>query len=408
MDPRPRPRTLSEVWQAAGRSATHHWDTAYSFFASAKWQWDDLGKLLVLLVVARLIPTGAVWVVVDDTLCHKRGAKVAFGGFVLDPVTSTKGTKNFRFGVHWVVVGLSVHLPFRPDRSFVLPVLWRADRKAGTPGHRTRTALAAELARRVATWLPDRDGWRVGDQAYLNGPVPADRPKNLRMIGPRRWNAAWHRPPEPPGVGRKGRPKVLGERLPSPAEMIDDPNTFRASRITADVGGTTRRVRVQVVPDVRWPSGSKTDPMTVVRVRDVAGEWRDEVLLATGTGVSAAFVIDGYCRRWGIEVAFSESKQLLGLHAPRVRTAASVERAHPRAWFVQTLTVVWYAETGRACPPVHRARPWYRSKAGVSFADMLGALRLPQWELRFSRESADGQSPWEMLDALKHWLAAVR
>ena len=58
-----------------------------------------------------------------------------FGGFFLDAVASTKKKKNFRFGVNWVVVGLAVHLPFRPDRCFCLPVLWRAYRKKGTEGH---------------------------------------------------------------------------------------------------------------------------------------------------------------------------------------------------------------------------------------------------------------------------------
>ncbi|HEX4609538.1 MAG TPA: hypothetical protein VH092_15170 [Urbifossiella sp.] len=33
----PGPRTLSEVWQATGRAAEHHWDTAYALFASAGW-----------------------------------------------------------------------------------------------------------------------------------------------------------------------------------------------------------------------------------------------------------------------------------------------------------------------------------------------------------------------------------
>jgi hypothetical protein len=182
----PGPRTISEVWQATGRAAEHHWDRAYALFASAAWDWDDLGKVLLLLVVARLIPTGVIWVVVDDTLCHKRGAKVAFGGFFLDAVHSTRKRKAFRFGVNWVVVGLAVHLPFRPDRCFTLPVLWRAYRKKGTAGHRTRTALAAELARRVADWLPDRDCWLVGDNAYLNKTVLGERPGNLRVIGPMR------------------------------------------------------------------------------------------------------------------------------------------------------------------------------------------------------------------------------
>ncbi|HEY1188676.1 MAG TPA: hypothetical protein VGE74_13565 [Gemmata sp.] len=54
------------------------------------------------MVVTRLIPTGGIWVVADDTLCHKRGAAVAFGGFFLDTVTSSKKRKRSRFGVNWV------------------------------------------------------------------------------------------------------------------------------------------------------------------------------------------------------------------------------------------------------------------------------------------------------------------
>jgi len=79
----------------------------------------ELGKILVLMVVARLVPTGTVWIVVDDTLCHKRGAKVAFGGFFLDAVTSTRRKKNFRFGVNGIVVGLSVHNARRTPPDFL-------------------------------------------------------------------------------------------------------------------------------------------------------------------------------------------------------------------------------------------------------------------------------------------------
>src|SRR5207302_9737480 len=88
--------TLSEVWQATGLAAKRHHDLAYALFHSAKWKWDDIGKILLLLIAVRLAPTGALWLVVDDTLCHKRGAKVAFGGFFLDAVTSTRRRKNFR------------------------------------------------------------------------------------------------------------------------------------------------------------------------------------------------------------------------------------------------------------------------------------------------------------------------
>jgi hypothetical protein len=70
-------------------------------------------------------------------------------------------------------------------------------------------------------------------------------------------------------------------------------------------------------------------------------------LLATSSDASAEFVIAGYCRRWSVEVAFFESKQFLGLHDPRVRSEAGVGRAHPMAWFVQSVTVLWYAVAGK-------------------------------------------------------------
>jgi hypothetical protein len=404
----PGPRTITEVWQATGRAAEHHWDCAYSLFASASWDWDDLGRVLVLVIVARLIPTGAVWLVVDDTLCHKRGAKVAFGGFFLDAVTSTRTKKNFRFGVNWVVLGLAVRLPFRPDRCFCLPVVWRAYHKKGTPGHQTRTALAATLARQVAEWLPDRECWLVGDAACLNATVLADRPANLRVIGPVRWDAAlYHLPPARPSHA-KGRGRKKGDRLPTPREMIEDRPNYPGAEQDIRFGTEVRRLRVQVVRDILWYTGAGAEPVTLVLVRDVAGEWRDEALLATARDVSAACVIAGYCRRWSIEVAFFESKQFLGLHDPHVRAERSVERAHPMAWFVQTLTILWYAVAGRSGPAVKRERPWYTTKTTPTFADMLGALRLQFWEERLSSMSGGDEDGAELLDFLKNWLAAVR
>ena len=84
----------------------------------------------------------------------------------------------------------------------------------------------------------------------------------------------------------------------------------------------------------------------VVLVRDPSGQWRDEALVATDPTVSAEFVIQGYCRRWSVELAFFDSKQHLGLHDPQVWSERSVERAHPMAWFLASLTILWYCLDG--------------------------------------------------------------
>ena len=86
------PHTISGVWQATGLAAKRHHDTAYAVFHSAAWEWDDLGIILATLILTHLVPGGVVWVAVDDTLCHKRGAKVAFGGIFLDAVKGHEGS----------------------------------------------------------------------------------------------------------------------------------------------------------------------------------------------------------------------------------------------------------------------------------------------------------------------------
>ena len=111
------PHTISGVWQATGLAAKRHHDTAYAVFHSACWEWDDLGIILATLILTQLVPGGVVWVAVDDTLCHKRGAKVAFGGIFLDAVLSSKKHKTFRFGLNWIVLGIAVPIPCAPTAT---------------------------------------------------------------------------------------------------------------------------------------------------------------------------------------------------------------------------------------------------------------------------------------------------
>src|SRR4051812_21428285 len=170
------PHTTSAVSQAPGLAAKRHHDTAYAVFHSACWEWDDLGIVPATLILTHLVPGGVVWVAVDDTLCHKRGAKVGFGGIFLDAVLSSKKHKTFRFGLNWVVLGIAVPIPMRADRYFCLPVLWRLYRQNGQPGHKPRPQSAAELARRLAEANPDRTFRLVGDGAYVNAALLRDRP----------------------------------------------------------------------------------------------------------------------------------------------------------------------------------------------------------------------------------------
>ena len=277
-----------------------------------------------------------VWIVVDDTLCHKRGAKVAFGGIFLDAVLSSKRHKTLRFGLNWVVLGIAVPIPFRPDRYYCLPVLWRLYRKKGQAGYQTRPHAAAATG--AASWprpIPSgRSGWSA-TRAYVNAAMLQGRPENLQVIGPLHWKAALYELPEPPRRGSAGTSAQEGRSVADPQGHDRGHGDLSGRGVQTIVfPKLTRELRVQVIRDVLWYRGCKTEPVMVVLVRDPLGQWRDEALVATDPTVSAEFVIQGYCRRWSVELAFFDSKQYLGLHDPRVWSERSVERAHPMAWFV--------------------------------------------------------------------------
>ena len=108
-----------------------------------------------------------------------------------------------------------------------------------------------------------------------------------------------------------------------------------------------------------------------------------------------------------MELAFFDSKQHLGPLDPRVWAERGVERAHPMAWFIGSLTILWYCIKGHEGSHVVKDRPWYTAKVTPTFTDMLGALRLQMWEYEVYGESDEEPLSPECIRNLLHKLAAV-
>jgi hypothetical protein len=371
-------RTISRVWETTGQAEQRNHAAAFRLFSQAVWNWDEVCRLLWVRIMALLVPGTHVWLVVDDTLCHKRGAKVAFGGIFLDAVLSTKRHKVFRFGNNWVLLGVVVELACRPNRYFCLPIVWRVYEKQGSKSkkdHRTKSQLAAEMLAVVAGWFPERHFLAVADSAYIGKHLVRQRPTNVEALGPICWKAALYQAVTEPGRGRRH-----GERLPTPAALLADDQQWPVQSMTIPFkNGCTRLLEVKVLTGVCWYSVAGSPAVQVVLVRDPQGEWRNEALVCTAVTLTPAEVITGYCRRWSVEVAFCDAKQLLGFHDAQVWCEASVRRAAPMAWFVGSLIVCWYAHAGQVGEQAQRQRPWYKNKETPTFADMLAACRVQLW-----------------------------
>jgi hypothetical protein len=252
----------------------------------------------------------------------------------------------------------------------------------------------------AASWLPGRRLVVLADRAYLGKHLLKGLPDNAAAIGPIHKKAGLTKPL--PEGSKKGRRKI-GDALTTPAEAFED-GRWAWRGLLLRHPKAEKWLRVKVIGPCCWCASAGQTPLNVVLARDPEGKWRDEALLSSDPDLSAEEVIRGYLRRWSVEPCYCDAKQLLGFHEPGVYSQRSVSRAHPMAWFVGCLVVLWYAETGRHGRQAHRHRPWYKDKASPTFADMLSCLRLHLWQGWLSSEPGRGE---EKLQWLLEYLATA-
>lgn len=73
-------------------------------------------------------------------------------------------------------------------------------------------------------------------------------------------------------------------------------------------------------------------------------------------------MIATYARRWSLEVAFKNSKQVLRIEGPQHWCQASIEKLAPWVWQMQSVLTLWYLTVGQTLPEAQAARqrmgPW--------------------------------------------------
>jgi hypothetical protein len=404
--------TVTAVALAAGVVGWWHFSAFHRFVSRARWDPDALGKIVCRLALRWIPADQPLFLLVDDTLARKRGKAIALGSMHHDPLLSTVRKAFSSFGHVWVILALWVPLPVGPRgaaKGVALPLLFRryvgrkrgnrADARAGgaraTSGKRFQRAQAAfppparrrtkpELAREgiavVAQWAaalaPGRTAYLVGDTAYTNRTTLEGRPPNVAVVGRLRLDAALFAPPPLRRPGQTGRPRKRGDRLPAPQAMA----------ATRTAHGAWHRLRLvlygkAVTPLVfrgtaLWYSALRGHPIRFVVVRDPSGRRHDEAFFCTDLTRGVAFILTAYARRWGLEVTIEDCKQPLGFEEPQNQTERAVRRTAPFAGLVYAFVVLWAAQLVRAGVPLGwPARPWYRHKATLSFADLLATLR---------------------------------
>jgi len=130
-----------------------------------------------------------------------------------------------------------------------------------------------------------------------------------------------------------------------------------------------------------WYKALPTHPIRIVVVRDPSGKRKDEAFFCTDLTTPPTCILEGFARRWTVEVTFHDSKQFLGFANPQSQAEQAVLRTAPMAFVAYDLVLLWYANQMQHGPaPTWVLRPWYRRKSAPSFFDMLTALRQAGWQ----------------------------
>lgn len=367
-----RRRVITRMIEAADAVDTKHHSAFHRVFSTARWSLDELG-LAIFELIRPWTGHGSVLLSLDDTLARKRGLKVFGVGMHHDPIISTRKVALVNWGHSWVVLSVIVSLPFREGHSFSLPILFRLYVNQSTSTkkklrHRTRPELAVEMLTVLAKRHENRQFHVIADSAYGGQSVLGQLPPNLDLTSRLHLDARLFDAPPVRRRGTNGRPRRRGQRLPSPRQML----TSRARRVQLEMYG--RRDRSRIVDRVARVYAVPERPLRVVAVEPLTGGRTAQAFYSTRHKATAEQVLTWYARRWSIEETFHDAKGHLGFEEPQGWTRKAVERTAPTAMLLYSMIVLWFANEGHQqyCAP---KRPWYRTKCGVCFVDMLNTLR---------------------------------
>jgi hypothetical protein len=369
--------TVANLLRCLGPLAPGDPTSYHRFFCRNRWSSWALARRLAQTVLAHFVPKGTIELAVDDTVTEHPGPEVYGKGCHRDPVRSSHSFTAYRWGHKWVALVVLVEVPWS-TRKWALPLLLALYRPKGEAGrHKTPVQRAQQMLRVLMRWFPDRRFTCSGDGTYGThefARFAARHRQRLTLVS--RFYANGNLVAPKPAYSGTGRPRVKGDDLPSPTEVVRDTATRYRTKVDW-YGGGRRRVEVVSGSGCWFRSGQGLVPVTWVFVHDLTGTHRDEYFFTTDQTMSPEAVIAAYTGRWNIETTFEELRSFIGLETTRGWSRNTVLRAEPCLFGLYTVVVLLYAGLPARWRRV-RAADW-PGKRDVTFSDAITAVRRWLW-----------------------------
>jgi hypothetical protein len=320
----------------------------------------------------------------DDTIERRWGQKIAARGIYRDPVRSSESHFVKASGLRWISLMQLTPIPWA-ERIWALPVMTAlapSERYYETRGRqpKTLTERALQMIKVVRRWLPKRRLVMVGDSSYAALDLLAAcqaLAEPVTFVTRLRMDAALYRP-APPYAGM-GRPRKKGNRLPTPQQILDSPETQWTTVEVRWYDGQIRTMEIASDTAVWFHYGKPAVPIRWVLVRDPQGQYETVCLLCTDQDVLPLPIVEWFVMRWQLEVTFEEARRHLGIETQRQWSDNAIARTTPLllglfSWI--TLVAHTFHSSGQAV--VVRQAAWY-TKPLPTFSDALALVRQQLW-----------------------------
>lgn len=375
--------TVAAALRHMGLHATPHWSKYHHVLNRAPWSALLVSRILLKLVLATFVPAGGtVDLVIDETLERRWGPKITKRCHWRDSRLSSRQMNVTTSGLRWVVMAVVVPLPWT-SRRWALPFL---SVLATTPTvssqlqqrHKTVPRLAQQMVKLVRRWVPDASIRVAGDTAYSVIELgTVCQQADVALIAPLRLDARLFAPP-PATKARTGRPRVVGQRLPTLRVVLTDPHTPWREETLIWYGGTAKTVDVTTGTALWYSTGMTPLPIRWVVVRDRQGTAVNRAFFSTAVEQPAAAIIMAFVQRWCLEVTFEEGHAHLGLETQRQWSDRAIARCTPALLGLFSLTtLVGQALYPDGAIPI-QATAWY-PKHQATFSDVLVGVRQAFW-----------------------------
>jgi hypothetical protein len=414
-------RTITNLIKRLGNDKGDKFTKYFYVVRKAKWSTFKASKILFLTIVERLLPKDAlIEINIDAHLNRRRGPNIKGLGWHRDAVASSKHQKVFTTGHNWLVATVCVRI-FGSKYKWSLPFISylltpeaplsssknKADLK-GKNRHKKMTKIVCQFVYQIRRWCgPKRKIAIIADSAFACREICKTCIKhNAIFCSQLRLDASLYDFPPAQRQIKRGRPRVVGQRLPNLETLLNDKKSKWVRLSAPWYSGKTKDLDVLTGTCLWYHNTVGGVPIRWVITRDPSGANKPLAILVTDFTICAEQAIALFVGRWPIETTFQEINQHLGLETIHTWSDISINRTAPTiiASFSLACLIVNESIKKAASEITPRTSPWYE-KDTVTFSDVMAYLKLlilneqyfPQWGKKRKCEKIDIQDLFNLI-----------